>query len=267
MSLVNSYWTDFENEETPSQPVVGPADLRDVEQLLNAVRALMVRVREIRPPPLGLASLESIFKTKIESQRPDRFVLRNIEAKLLNLLESPLGDELIEATVAGLEDWAHLAGFARRMELRLSRGEPSRHLRDLIARYLERVASSIPRKAKQGGGLDEYRRGLTLAIETRLATMQRQSEERRRIVRDIAAYGDILLLHVAYCTIQQILSALYDRDDSSAPLRRLERYVDIWPSRADSTWEQAVSLAENNLSISAIEICARLSPPPLDRNS
>lgn len=268
MKLVSSYWSDFETFEASPQPLTGPADLRGPPELLESIRGLMARVRELKPPPPGLANLETIYRTRIENGQPDRFVLRNLESKLLNLIETPLDDELIEAVVTGLENWANLPNFARRIAPRLSRGDAAPDdLRRIVAKYVARVGLSIPGSAKQGGELDRYRRQLASAIEARLSTTKAMSKDRRDTVREIASYGDILLLHVAHGVIRDILSSLHAGKNTSQPVRRLQRYADTWPSRADSTWEQAVHLAETHLPAKAKELSSRLLPPRLEHIS
>ena len=268
MDRVNAYWREFETGiETPATQSPAPDHTRSPADLLDAVGRLLVRARALRPAPEALAGLEDFFRSKIEGAPADRFVLQNLEARLLNLVDAPAQDEQLEKIVTTLENWASLPNFARRMAPRLARGENApAALHEIVTAYVNRVARWMPRSLRQGGNLDQRREEMVRAIETRLAPTRTGGPDRKQIAPVVARYGEILLLHQAYKVIDEIIDRLQvqGRDDLSHELHRLKHHLGTWPAQAANTWEQALVLARAHLPTHAQQLSNRISPPTFD---
>lgn len=265
MNGVTAYWRKYETDiETPATKSSAPNENRSPADLLEALKQLLVRARALRPAPEGLASLEAHFQSNIEGAAADRFVLQNLEARLLNLVDAPAQDEQLEKVVTTLEDWASLPNFARRIAPRLASSEA---LHEIVTAYVDRVARWMPRRQRQGGNLDQRREEMVRAIETRLAPTRAGGPDRKQIAPVVARYGEILLLHQAYKVVDEIIDSLQGRDELSHELHRLKHYLGTWPAQAANTWDQALVLARAHLPAQAQQLSNRISPPTFDAAS
>jgi hypothetical protein len=263
---VKEYWQEFESliiTQPPAAKAPAPDDERSPSELLDAVNALLRRLHALPVPPTELQNLVAIFGGWIEKGQPDRFVLQHFEARLLNLIELPAEEVLVEKIVAKLEDWAEVSSFARSMVPRLPlNGPPPYRLRDILAAYVDRTARSVPRKHEKGGDLERCREELASKVAAHFEPKRGRTGDRSNIAHDVGGYGEILLLHHAYMGIREIVDALQGHEKLSHEVARLKCHLGIWPHRASDAWDEAISLARSHLpSEIARRLTKRISPP------
>jgi hypothetical protein len=241
------------------------ADNRRPPELRAAIEGHFQRARHLASIPTGLADLERVYLERMKNAKVTRYDLAKLESRILELIEQPAEDERINRVIAGLEGWADLPDFLRTIEPRLARTgrtASSKQL-ELLTAYVNRTYASVPRRSGGGTAFDRCRDELAGRIGDALASDKRGSGRQSDAVKDITAFGDILLFHQAYRAIDEVLPMLSDLKPGLREIRRVQDGLGQWPRRAAQTWEEVASVARSYFPPGLDRLQTRVSPPDL----